>query len=117
MEKNWGTEEKTQMFLHSIKAFDVCGEVKKVFNLCRASPFGGVVDPSYCKNHAEVMLDCFEEVKQVPGPCKAAFDSAVNCLQNKGYWNTCEEEITEYEECPHPAQSKYSGYEQGSKIE
>ena len=78
----WNVDEKTEFFLHSLKAERICPEVRKVYNICRASPFGKVIDPSLCALHAKNLIDCFEEARSSYPPCNFEFQQAKDCIIN-----------------------------------
>ena len=111
----WTDSEKTETFLHCLKAEKICAEVRKVYNICRASPFGRVIDPSLCGIHAKNLIDCFEEARDMYPPCQYEFQTARDCIAKaKQEWvsvTSCEEETKKYENCFHPSLSKYEGYE------
>ena len=86
-----------------------------MFNVCRASPFGKVIDPELCAVHAEVLVNCFEEARDVHPPCMHEFKQAKECINSatSTYINftSCDQEIDQYQNCFHPSFEKYRGYE------
>ena len=97
---NWEKEEQIDMLLFSLKAANMCSEIRRSFNLCRATPFGRVADPSYCKSHALSLIQCFETCKSM---CPEEFSIAKSCIADKSegvlQWGSCEDEVESYIKC------------------
>ena len=112
---NWDTDEKIEYFLHSLKAESLCPQVRKVYNICRSSPFGKVIDPGLCAIHAQALIGCFEEARDIYPPCSHEFSVAKNCIKQGTEalvnFNSCETEVENYKKCFHPLSNKYSEYE------
>ena len=112
---SWSSDEKIEYFLHFTKAERICPQVRKVFNLCRALPFGHTIDPESCSSHALVLVDCFEEARSPYLPCSDLFLKAKECLKSGVSslisFENCENEVQEYANCYHPSASNYSDYE------
>lgn len=113
--ESWEQSEKIEFFLHSLKAESLCPEVRKVFNICRASPFGKFIDPELCVIHSKNLINCFEEARDVYGPCNFEFQQAKDCISkatSSGFnFTSCEDETERYQNCFHPSLDKYKGYE------
>lgn len=118
---SWNDSEKIEYFLHSLKAERLCSEVRKVFNICRASPFGKVIDPGLCALHAKNLIDCFEEAKDVYPPCNFEYKNAIDCItqgtSSSFSFASCEKEVEKYQDCFHPSLDKYKGYEASFRTE
>mmetsp|Transcript_22385 Transcript_22385/g.40445 ORF Transcript_22385/g.40445 Transcript_22385/m.40445 type:complete len:119 (+) Transcript_22385:964-1320(+) len=115
----YSEEEVLQNLLWSIKADSACGPVRKIFNLCRASPVGRLVDPGYCVPHAKSLISCYQQVKEDKS-CHAYFDEALACLKEKKaawfVWDGCEEVVAAYLSCYEPACLKYSDYAESRRL-
>ena len=77
-------------FVHSAKAFHVCGAVAKTFAECRKKPSGKIVHPELCKPHADTLLTCYNEVKTTPKQCEESYIRVVDCLQKGNYKARCD---------------------------
>jgi hypothetical protein len=112
-------DEVLTNLLWSTKADSACAPVRKIFNLCRASPVGRMIDPSYCSSHALTLIQCYQEVK-ADSTCQVMFDAALTCLKEKKEawvtWGTCEEAVSAYVTCYEPACLKYSDYAESRRI-
>jgi hypothetical protein len=112
----WTLDEKIEYFLHFTKAEKICPQVRKVFNLCRAMPFGQTIDPEICFPHAMNLVDCFEDSRSSYPPCHDFFLKAKECLKAGTStfvsFEKCEGEVEAYANCFHPALNKYSKYEE-----
>ena len=53
---------RLEMVIHSARANRLCKELRKDFNLCRATILGKLVEPQYCEDKASKLIDCFQEV-------------------------------------------------------
>lgn len=109
-----------ELLLHSLKGNHICGDVRKIFNLCRATPVGSVIDPSYCKAHAEAIIDCFSQVCKVPSNCQDAFIKAKNCMtpykERFVLPGQCEKEANDYKLCDVQGMEYYLTYSSGLKL-
>ncbi len=94
---NYTDSEKTEMFVHSVRANLVCRESRKEFNRCRGNIIGRHVDPLVCKEKALSLVNCFQKVSEVQSQCLSAFRSSIACIQ-KGD-QECSEYLKEYQEC------------------
>lgn len=56
---NQKNDNSLSMIIHSIKANKVCKDERKSFNLCRSTPLGKFVEPEFCKDNAEKLINCF----------------------------------------------------------
>ena len=99
--------EVNDELIQSVKAFITCTNIAKTFAECRRRPAGKLVDPESCKDHAEALHVCYNEVKKIPLDCKSLFENAFNCMKTRG---NCEQALSEYVGCPHPASKKYENY-------
>ncbi|CAG9335698.1 unnamed protein product [Blepharisma stoltei] len=119
MGEKWTDDEKIEMLLHSIKANTACGNVRKSFNLCRASPFGKTIDPGLCRFQAQTLIDCFEEIRKIPPSCQEEYSQAFQCVKTAQSefirLTTCNKEVEAYELCPHPAQENFRFFDQAFK--
>jgi hypothetical protein len=113
--ESWTNNEKIEYFLYCIKAEKICSEVRKVFNICRNSPFGRVIDPAVCAEHAINLVDCFEDARNVYPPCQSEFEVAKECIADATTstlsFTSCVEEVDKYQNCFHPSLDKYKDYE------
>jgi hypothetical protein len=109
-----------ELLLHSLKANSLCGDVRKVFNLCRATPVGRVIDPSYCKGHAEALVSCFAQVRSVPPSCAEALSKAKKCItpyrDRFVLPGQCEKEARDYVECHVAGFEDYLTYSSKLKV-
>ena len=109
-------EDAFGMLVHSVKANKVCGEVRRLFNLCRAAPFGRIIDPRVCERYALDLVDCFHSVQQVSEYCSHEFNEVRSCVerrQNKeGFFSVamCEGMMHNYTSCEDPATLKWASY-------
>ena len=114
--ENYTEADAPEMLVHATKANQVCGRVRKSFNLCRSGPFGRVVDPRVCLNHAMNLIQCFHEVKNVPRNCAEDFAEVRDCVERRktkeGLFSVamCEGAMRNYASCEDPATSKWAEY-------
>lgn len=105
--QNCTSSEVDMELVSSIKAFNTCEKVAKVFSDCRKKPSGKFVHPEACLTHAEALQSCYNEVKTVPSQCSVQYNNILTCLLNKG---KCEANMNDYIHCEHPALKKYNDY-------
>lgn len=115
----YSDEEVLKNLLWCTKADSVCGPVRKIFNLCRASPVGRLIDPAYCTSHAMTLIQCYQEVKKDTA-CQEAFQIALACMETKKeswiVWSGCEDAVKSYMSCYEPACMKYSDYADSRRL-
>lgn len=54
-------EEKAELFVHAVRANDVCQQSRKDFNLCN-SRTTVALSPEVCISEARAVVDCFQRV-------------------------------------------------------
>ena len=101
-------DEVNSELIHSSKAYYVCNTVAKAFAECRKKPDGKLVHPEICQNHADALMTCYNQVKQVPSECKNSYAMVFNCLNDK---SQCNNQLKEYLGCYHPATKIYESYQ------
>ena len=47
--------------VNSIISNDICASQRKVFNLCRTTSLGKVIEPQYCAKDAIELIDCHKK--------------------------------------------------------
>lgn len=105
-----------RMLIHAAKANQVCAGVRKMFNTCRATPFGRVVDPHVCSNLAKDLITCFHDVSRVPAACAEDFTEVLGCVERRqskeGLFAVamCEGVMRNYANCEDPATAKWAQY-------
>jgi hypothetical protein len=72
----YSAKESKDMLLYSVRANNVCSDLRKKFADCRAGPYGHSVSPESCKDQADGLITCFNTVVSADVPCKAFFDKA-----------------------------------------
>lgn len=112
----YSESDAVEMVIHSAKANLVCGKVRKLFNMCRASPFGRVIDPSVCARHAKDLLQCFHDVRISLRECSHEFEEVRTCVERRktkeGFFSVpmCEGVLKNYLHCEEPDTVHWSDY-------
>ena len=53
-------KNRLDLLIHSIKSNSDCKPERKQFNLCRANLLGKYVEPSFCLENANSLINCFQ---------------------------------------------------------
>mmetsp|Transcript_27110 Transcript_27110/g.23990 ORF Transcript_27110/g.23990 Transcript_27110/m.23990 type:complete len:110 (-) Transcript_27110:177-506(-) len=94
-------KESLEYSLQAIKANKECKFQKKVFNLCRATLDGKLVDPGQCLSKAIDLVDCFQSVRQfkTKKDDEKLFNAAIDCGKDsfgKPFSGGCSSQINAY---------------------
>jgi hypothetical protein len=112
----YSESDAAEMAIHCAKANLVCGQVRKLFNICRASPFGRVIDPSVCSRHAKDLLQCFHDVRLHLRECYPEYQEVSKCAERRkdkeGFFAVamCEGPMNNYMNCAEPETAHWAEY-------
>ena len=90
-------EQEDEALIASIRALRVCKPLIETFVNCRKMPLGKVVEPERCLESANAVIQCYENVKNVPDECKHFYGEIKKCLNQPN--SMCEEKMKDYVKC------------------